>query len=434
MDNPWTLTLVGWLATYLLHSTVLLGTTWLILRCWPRLSDHSRETLWRVALFGGVLTTTLQLNLGLGPDVGRLELLAASEIPVNHTLPESAGVPATEIETAGLAVDQGTWLHYLLLLWAAGVVALVTLHTVRRLRLQSLLRNRTPVSRGPLRQQFHALARRAGLPPTIRLTTSTRIRCPMAFGILQPEVCLPGRMAAAMDFEQQACVLAHELAHLRSRDPLWLLLEAAVAWVGFLQPLNRLACRRLRELAEYRCDAWAVRHGGSHVHMAHALMTVAESYLGRVPAYAGVNAMALRGSALSRRVERIFADTKAPGPVGRGLLLGTVALGLAAIAWAVPAVSLTAPEHDSVEVLEVPDLNDPRLQKLSALERELRFLESELDSVRDGIAGTLQQSDVLSMLTKLQHRIRQLQSEQRLLWREASAAAHRKEYPKKPRR
>jgi beta-lactamase regulating signal transducer with metallopeptidase domain len=58
--------------------------------------------------------------------------------------------------------------------------------------------------------------------------------------------------------EEQDSMLAHEVAHLVRRDPQWLVLARAVEMVFFFQPLNRLARRRIQEVAEYLCDDWAV--------------------------------------------------------------------------------------------------------------------------------------------------------------------------------
>ncbi|MEE9126384.1 MAG: M56 family metallopeptidase [Planctomycetota bacterium] len=440
------LMLVGWLVTYLLHSTVLLGTTWLVLRRCHSLSDHAQEFLWRCALLGGFLTATLQLHAGLGP-LGQLDL----ELPAATTAPAAATAPAAEpgvfpgmdamaalpdSDALGDAAAGGGAEPILLLalpillgLWAVGLVVAVLRHMGRRLRLGWMLRDRRPVPPGRLQVRFLELKRRAGLGPRTRLTTSGRIRCPMAFGVLRPEICLPRSMVHDMQFHQQGCVLAHELAHLRAWDPTWLLLQSVVSWVGWLQPLNRLALRRLHDLAEYRCDAWAVRHAGSRVQMAKALIKVAESYVTSgepMPVYAGVNAMAVGGSALGRRVQRILASGQdTPGRLGRSVLCGIVVLGLGAVALAVPGLSVS-PRPVPRPAVRIPatdqDPADQRLDSLRRIQAELAGLQAELDGIRDAL-GSLQTREVRSILAKLQGRIRQLQREQEELWQEAVHAA-----------
>ena len=58
-----------WLATYALHSTLLLLSAWWLARAFPA----ARERLWRLALFGGLLTASLHAG-GWLPRVVYLEL------------------------------------------------------------------------------------------------------------------------------------------------------------------------------------------------------------------------------------------------------------------------------------------------------------------------------------------------------------------------
>ena len=50
---------VPWLATFLLHSTVLLGAAWALDVLLRGRAPRVRATAWRTALVGGVLTATL---------------------------------------------------------------------------------------------------------------------------------------------------------------------------------------------------------------------------------------------------------------------------------------------------------------------------------------------------------------------------------------
>ena len=76
----------SWLLTYLLHSTLLLGTVWLLTR---RLVQAAvvRDLLWKAALIGGFATATLQLGLGFKPLGGAVALRlgdSAAERPGQH--------------------------------------------------------------------------------------------------------------------------------------------------------------------------------------------------------------------------------------------------------------------------------------------------------------------------------------------------------------
>jgi len=108
----------------------------------------------------------------------------------------------------------------------------------------------------------------------VRLTRSDGLASPIALG--RSEICVPGAVLTDLDAAQQRSVLAHELAHIARRDPLWLTGASLLERVFFFQPLNRLARRRIQESAEYLCDDWAVGRTGSGITMAKSLMKVAE--------------------------------------------------------------------------------------------------------------------------------------------------------------
>src|SRR5262245_35677865 len=65
-----------WLATYAIHSTLLLGTVAALTMTVVR-REAWRELLWRTALVGGILTASAQLALEIRPAAGRWEIQSA---------------------------------------------------------------------------------------------------------------------------------------------------------------------------------------------------------------------------------------------------------------------------------------------------------------------------------------------------------------------
>jgi beta-lactamase regulating signal transducer with metallopeptidase domain len=88
---------LSWLATYGLHSTLFLGGAWLLCRLRPPKVDRNRERLWKLALVGGVLSSTLQLALGTQSPLASFEwrpLVASRDLaPATETSPEFARAP-----------------------------------------------------------------------------------------------------------------------------------------------------------------------------------------------------------------------------------------------------------------------------------------------------------------------------------------------------
>src|SRR5438093_7403620 len=95
--NPLASSLLAWLLTYLIHSTVLLGLAWVVTRRW-RLEPAASDLLWKVALLAGLVTGTIQSRLELStPAAVRLP-------PPVATVPQGAPVsePAAAAEQAPL--------------------------------------------------------------------------------------------------------------------------------------------------------------------------------------------------------------------------------------------------------------------------------------------------------------------------------------------
>ncbi len=61
------------------------------------------------------------------------------------------------------------------------------------------------------------------------------------------------------------------MGHLRRHDNEWRIASRLAAIVGWLQPLNRLAMKRLDESAELACDAWAASATGLRRELACSL-------------------------------------------------------------------------------------------------------------------------------------------------------------------
>jgi beta-lactamase regulating signal transducer with metallopeptidase domain len=208
------------------------------------------------------------------------------------------------------------------------------------------LGSRTSLDRTPVGYRLRALLARAGVDRSVDLTCSSAIASPVA--LPGDEVCLPRPALLELQPEEQDSMLAHEVAHLLRRDPQWLVLARAIELVFFFQPLNRLARRRMQEVAEYLCDDWAVARTRRPVVLAKCLAAVAE-WVGRAPIASTsrlhpMSAMVeSRGSPLVRRVGRILGARRAPDArTPRAAVAASVGT-LALLAGVVPRVSVAHP-------------------------------------------------------------------------------------------
>src|SRR5262249_15247535 len=163
--------------------------------------------------------------------------------------------------------------------WAVVASAFLLRLAVIRARLLGALGERAPVMDPLVRARLEGLCQDVGHARPVRLTTAEGLRSPVALG--WGEICLPAEALLELDAAQQRSVLAHELAHLRRLDPLWLVLGSVLEQLFFFQPLNRVARARMQEVAEYLCDDWAAARDGSGLSVAQGLASVAAWLDGR---------------------------------------------------------------------------------------------------------------------------------------------------------
>jgi HEAT repeat protein/beta-lactamase regulating signal transducer with metallopeptidase domain len=379
----------SWLLTYLLHSTLLLGGAWLMTR---RLIQSAaiRELVWKAAMLGGLATAMLQVGLGFVPlggavalelgggakpavmHTGRKAAVRADAwqglLPAEETFPNALEAPVTsgratpspESPAGRVAESSESASTFPLLLaalcaWGTIGLALCGLYLVQRARAMRRIGPRRQVSDVALLGMLDGLRRVGKVRRVIRLTAAEGLPSPVALG--DDEIALPEAALTDLDPEQQRSMLAHELAHLERRDPMWLALGCVIERAMFVQPLNRIARIRLQEAAEYLCDDWAVHRTGSGVSLATCLVKVAE-WVDTPPRAIPLAGMAERRSQLVTRIHRLIEGRVMPAsPRSFWLLAGAVTLvGLTAIA--APGITTARDDlqaQDTVAATKAPE-------------------------------------------------------------------------------
>jgi beta-lactamase regulating signal transducer with metallopeptidase domain len=351
---PYTAAIIGaWLVTYLMHSTVwLLGTRLLLA---PRFTDRRvADVLWKVALLGGIITATVAVAVPSHPALGRFEASAILEArmwtnaqPVG---PSQVSVAPEPVAQGGARVEQFaarvpasfSVLRYvpavLVLLWigyALAVLARVVRATQRARRALGLRRALAAEDD----RRFRTVLAQMAYTGAVQFTVSDALTSPVALG--NNEITVPRRLLTELSADDQASVVAHEVAHLMRRDPHWLLAAATVESLFFFQPLNRMARMHWQDNAEFLCDALVARRNGMGLSLARALARVAEWLDGEQPLLAP--ALAEPSTSLLGRVRALLDDSGTRRPRATRASM-TAFAGLLAIPAGVFAfVPVTAP-------------------------------------------------------------------------------------------
>jgi beta-lactamase regulating signal transducer with metallopeptidase domain len=341
----------GWLLTYAVHSTVILVAVWLI-TSHKAVSDTVREILWKSALVGGIVTATVQTAASREPLGGQLRLAPRTAGPAMPALRFAVREPVSgALSRLVVMAPRGTrWTNAVVVFWLATAGAGLLWLTLGHARTLRVLGSRTPLDATSIEQRLRQLLAEANVDRPVELTCSAWVASPVALS--GNEVCLPRRALLELAPEEQDSMLAHEIAHLVRRDPQWLVVARTIEMVFFFQPLNRLARRRMQEVAEYLCDDWAVARTRRPVMLAKCLAAVAE-WVGRAPRVDTprlhpMSAMVeSNGSPLVRRVGRILGGQ-------RTAHARTSRVALAASAGTLAALTLVAPRVSVVHAATTP--------------------------------------------------------------------------------
>jgi beta-lactamase regulating signal transducer with metallopeptidase domain len=342
---------LGFLATYLVHSTLFLTIAWLLTRRLVR-SPEWRETVWKSAVVGGLATsllaqsvpwTPLHFTLPGVPQGAVLSAPFTSGTAVTSDAVEALGVTSpqetdvTEFRAAVNAapgpVAQGdlSWATVLLAAWASTSLLLLTRLAWRRSRVMQGL----PVSRVAdveLLAIFKQLRSASGIRPPLRLSVAPGSGSPMV--LAGGEICVPERFLTDLTRGEQRGALAHELAHLARGDAKWLTAIMVLECLFFFQPLQKVARRGIRDASEYLSDAWAARLVGDQESLARCLVHVAGWLTPGSPRLADAIAIVEGGSPIAHRVKRLLEGEWRHEPSTASRMAGALALIVAVGAFA----------------------------------------------------------------------------------------------------
>lgn len=405
--------------TVLVHSSALAAVVWLLDHR-LRSNDAAREMVWRLVLVGSLVTAAVQI----APWGSATQPTPMAELaPAIASSPAPAGFAAALTSLAPLRADPRLlqMLGWLWLTLAAGALAHLAFGY---LRLRRTLRDRVDAT--GLHDLAEPLAIEFGLRDTPRITVSTRAPTALALGILRPEVCVPRRALDELSADELRAMLAHELAHIRRRDPACNLLYALVCRALFWVPGLWLAQRRLAQLAELRCDAAAratQREAG--LALARVLVRAAEWLTSgtKLPQHAAGSAMAASPRGLERRIRALLDAPTRTSKLGRSCTrLLSVAL-LVAAPITLPDTQVAAEPHAIVDVaLPAP---------LANLVHDLATLRRDVHELRDLAisAGLLGDAGVTALFAEIDRRLLLLETRCATLVARARAAEAPANFP-----
>jgi beta-lactamase regulating signal transducer with metallopeptidase domain len=364
--------LLGFVLTLMAHASVLLALAWTLQRFGVLRQPAWAEAVWRAGLFGALVTAPLA---SFGPVAWRVftpapeattsQAVAISERVAPHaasaaaaarprastiqpTAPRAPRLTSSDLAAVGSMADASTQLRLpgfavqgLSQAWLATGMAwglLMLWRGLGVLRLQRRARRLAPAGEAQQRQAATLAQQLALRAPSLRLDRD----CDSPVVLPNATVLLPPWSHALPAHESRA-LLAHELAHLARRDPLWRIAMHLALVPLALHPLAWRARRELETLAERGADRLAARALGDGRALAECLARCLEHRL-TSPSRSSTFALAMaeRPGAVVDRVQHLLEDdpmnSDTPAPRRTRSLIGLALLACLSL----PTIVVTA--------------------------------------------------------------------------------------------
>jgi beta-lactamase regulating signal transducer with metallopeptidase domain len=289
------------------RASVLLGLTALALLALRRAPAGARQTVALAGMAGALALTPLSLAMPRCP----LLVLPAAVL-------EASAAP---VHDAVVRFLLGGWLA---LVWGVGAAFSLSRLAFGMWRVARCARRGTRLDEAGIARA----AAKLGLRSPVRVVLSGEVKVPITAGFQQPVIVLPAA-AAGWCSERLELVLLHELAHVKRRDCLAMMVAEIAVASWWFHPLAWLARRNLRRNAEQAADDLVLSTGARPSVYAGHLLSIVRSL--REPEWFGAALAMGRASDLDGRL-RALLERRGRGlspRLGRGIAAGLAGLGLA---------------------------------------------------------------------------------------------------------
>ncbi|MCG8608016.1 M56 family metallopeptidase [bacterium] len=273
------MTFVTFMGKEILYSSILFIVVFAITNIFKKKSPYLHYGLWALVFVRLILPPDWSLSFSARSFFDRINVEKSRAVETSwvasqpvardaHSQATKGSVTKDGTLSAGNAAEpttglrtHGTWQMVAFLAWAVGSLILVVVFLKRHAFYLRVVRRSNPVSDSRVLKIAQVWQGRFKIKRQIRLVTTDAFLSPFTLGVFRPVVYLPKALLADSRRENLESVIAHELAHVKQLDDLWIKFQNVVQLIYFFHPLVWLANSRLNQVRERICDELVLSYG-----------------------------------------------------------------------------------------------------------------------------------------------------------------------------
>ena len=391
---------------------IALAVVWIISRFLPRIPASHKVWLWRLAFlkllvafvwFSPVALPILPQQTPAVPIGQSIATIVEAEVPT-----ETATL-ATITETPRVVLHLRAWLF---LAWSVAVL-LCAIRVMRHWRdTRRLLRGSLPLENPEVEEIARSLSKRLRLRRHPSSSGSPTLSSPVLVGLFHPRIILPRDLSQSVSPSRLELMLAHELAHVRRKDLLWLWLFTFGEVLFFFHPLVWIARREWTLATEAACDDLALRATRQTPRDYGEMLVdlVAANSRNNVAPLLAVG-MIENANTLKRRLKLMITTRTRLAKVGGIALL--VITTLALVPW-----KLTAQSADPEAVAKLKEENAKLRQELDAMRRDAEKMRADGELRKGGDADRQNEAALQRAMAEVKAQVAEREQRQKEKFRD----------------
>ncbi len=156
--------------------------------------------------------------------------------------------------------NNGSWENIFILSWLLGLMIFMFIYFNRIRQIQKLLNNAQQINHNTTNQLLSKWKRQFQIKRNVQLFSSNQFLSPFTIGFIRPKIYIPQNFLERTNLDYLESIIAHEMAHIKRRDDLWLKIQYLIQILYFFHPVVWYANRKIKLARECLCDRLVLSH------------------------------------------------------------------------------------------------------------------------------------------------------------------------------